>query len=208
MPGLAAAGAFTRALAKGKGLGAAWRAMADAWNKHRNRIKNKRAAKAAKKNGTATPGTPGTKVNRPTTTVSPGPAAPAAAPTGGGISMGQAQFNQAAAEMLGAAMVYQPEGMMEVGRDFVHMGTAFRQIAQAMGIMAKRADDEDPLHPAILDQLKEMYIMLEQVAQKADELAPAFKSYHALDIKRIAEPRRGEHKWDITNNRDHVGTTI
>lgn len=122
--------------------------------------------------------------------------------------MAQAQFNQAAAEMLGAATVYAPEGMMEVGRDFVHMGTAFRQIAQAMGIMAKRANDEDPLHPAILDQMHQMHNLLTQVAEMADEMAPAFRSYHAVDIKRISEPRRGEQKWDVSANRDHVGTTI
>lgn len=122
--------------------------------------------------------------------------------------MAQAQFNQAAAEMLGAASVYAPEGMMEVGRDFVHMGTAFRQIAQAMGIMASRANDEDPLHPAILDQLKEMHTMLNQVADKADDLGPAFRHYHAVDIKRISEPRRGEQKWDVSANQAHVGSTI
>lgn len=119
-----------------------------------------------------------------------------------------ARFNQAAAEMLGAASVYDPQGMMEVGRDFVHMGTAFRQIADAMRIMHQKAEGEMPLHPAITDHVKEMYGMLQQVANKADELGPAFKSFHAVDIKRIAEPRRREDKWDVSANRDHVGTTI
>ena len=119
-----------------------------------------------------------------------------------------ARFNQAAAEMLGAASVYDPQGMMEVGRDFVHMGTAFRQIAEAMRIMQQKTEDEMPMHPAIVEQLKEMYGMLQQTASKADELAPAFKAFHSVDIKRIAEPRRGERKWDVTNNLDSVGTTI
>ncbi len=119
--------------------------------------------------------------------------------------MAQSPFNQAAAEMLGAAQVYDPQGMMEVGRDFVHMGPAFRNIAEAMRVMATRSE-ENPLHPAIIDQLKEMYALLGQVAAKADDLGPAFKSFHAVDIKRIAEPRRKEEGWDVVNNRDFVGT--
>lgn len=119
-----------------------------------------------------------------------------------------ARFNQAAAEMVGAASVYDPQGMMEVGRDFTHMGTAFRQIAEAMRIMQQKTEDEMPMHPAIVDQIKEMYGMLRQVASKADDLGPAFKSFHAVDIKRIAEPRKREDKWDIASNRDSVGTTL
>lgn len=215
MPATAALASFLGALASKQGLKKAMQAAKRSWQKHRARIKNKRAAKAAIKAGKTVlggtpgaPGVPGTTINRPTTTVAaPGPAA-AAAPTGGGISMAQAQFNQAASEMLGAATTYAPEGMMEVGRDFVHMGTAFRQIAQAMGIMAQRANDEDPIHPAILDQMREMHQMLVQVAEKADELAPAFRHYHSVDIKRISEPRRGEQKWDVSANRDHIGTTV
>lgn len=119
--------------------------------------------------------------------------------------MAQAQFNQAAAEMLGAATSYNPEGMMEKGRDFVHMGPAFRNIAEAMRIMATKGE-ESPMHPAIIDQLKEMYGLLKQVAEKADELGPAFKSFHNVDIKRIVEPRRNEEEWDLAKNREFIGT--
>lgn len=122
--------------------------------------------------------------------------------------MAQAQFNTAAAEMLGAALTYAPEGMMQVGNDFVQMGPAFRNIAQAMQTMAARAHDEDPINPAIVDMLREMHAKLLEVAGKADELAPAFRSLHAVDIKRIAEPRRNEGRWDLVNNRDYVGTGL
>ncbi|MET7902051.1 hypothetical protein ABZS86_11380 [Streptomyces sp. NPDC005355] len=116
-----------------------------------------------------------------------------------------ARFNQAAAEMLGAASVYDPEGMMEVGRDFSGFADAFGNIAQAMAVMAKRANDEFPLNPAILDQLKEMHARLRQVAEKARDLQPAFRKFHADDIKRIADPRRNEALWDLANNRDFIG---
>lgn len=114
--------------------------------------------------------------------------------------MAQARFIQAAAEMLGAAMVYQPEGMMQVGNDFAQMPEAFRNVANAMKKMADRAHDEDPIHPAILDMMGAIYQKLQEAATMSEDLAPAFRNLHAVDIKRIEAPRRGEQKWDVANN--------
>lgn len=121
--------------------------------------------------------------------------------------MSQARFLEAAAEMLGAAMVYNPDGMMQVGNDFARMPEAFRNIAGAMQTMTKRANDEDPIHPAIIDMMHNMYQKLHEVASMAEDLGPAFKSLHAVDISRIESPRRGEEKWDISRNRDHAGSS-
>lgn len=120
--------------------------------------------------------------------------------------MSQARFLEAAAEMLGAAMVYRPDGMMQVGNDFAQMPGAYRNIANAMKTMVTRAHDEDPIHPAIIDTMGQMYQKLQEVADMAEQLAPAFRALHAVDIARIESPRRGEEKWDISRNRDHAGS--
>lgn len=119
--------------------------------------------------------------------------------------MAQARFIEAAAEILGAAMVYRPEGMMQVGNDFAKMPEAYRNIANAMKKMAERANDEDPIHPQIIDQMFQVYQKLQEAAQLSEDLGPMFKSLHGVDIARIATPRKGEEKWDLSNNRDHVG---
>lgn len=119
--------------------------------------------------------------------------------------MAQARFIQAAAEMLGAATIYDPDGMMEVGNDFAKMPEAYRNIANAMRTMAQRANDQDPLHPAIIDQMFQVYNKLQEAAKLAEELGPMFKNLHHVDIARIATPRKGEEKWDLSANRDHVG---
>lgn len=119
--------------------------------------------------------------------------------------MPQARFIEAAAEMLGAAMVYHPEGMMQVGNDFAKMPEAYRNIANAMKTMAQRANDEDPLHPQIIDQMFQVYQKLQEAAQLSEELGPMFKNLHSVDIERIARPRKGEERWDLSANRDHVG---
>jgi hypothetical protein len=187
-------GAGVWALIGRKGWREILRAMKTAWSR-----------KKATGDDVPTPGIPGDKVTMPTTLV--GGAAPGGRPatTGGGISMAQARFNEAAAEMLGAALVYNPEGMMQVGNDFAQMPEAFRNIAGAMQKMAQRANDDDPIHPAIVDIMHNMYQKLHEVAKMAEDLGPAFRSLHAVDIKRIESPRRGEAKWDLSANRDHVG---
>lgn len=156
----------------------------------------------------ATPGIPGSKVTMPTTLVGGPTSGARPASTGGGISMAQARFNEAAAEMFGAAMVYNPDGMMQVGQDFAQLPEAFRNIAGAMQTMAKRAHDNDPLHDAIIDIMYNIYQKLHEAAKLSEDLAPAFRSLHAVDIKRIESPRRGEEKWDLSANRDHAGRSV
>lgn len=119
--------------------------------------------------------------------------------------MQQARFIEAAAEMLGAAMVYNPEGMMQVGVDFGKMPEAIDSCAEAMKRMAQRANDEDPIHPAIIDQMNSVYSAVKQAADLARELGPMFRQHHKTDIERIERPRRGERAWDVSSNRDHVG---
>lgn len=112
----------------------------------------------------------------------------------------QARFIQAAAEMLGAAMVYRPDGMMQVGNDFAQMPEAFRNVANAMKTMAQTADDEWPIHPAIKDMMQQVYQQLQQAATLSEQFAPAFRNLHQVDIQRIESPRKGETMWDVTNN--------
>jgi hypothetical protein len=178
--------------------------MKDNWSKKRARwskdSKHGKAAAAAA--ALAKPVVPASTVNYPDKLVGANAGRPAH--TGGVNSMLQARFIEAAAEMLGAAQVYKPEGMMQVGNDFSAMPEAFRNIANAMQVMAQRAHDEDPIHPAILDQMETVYQHLLAASTAAEELAPAFENLHAVDIKRLREPRRNEHAWDVASNRDHV----
>lgn len=120
--------------------------------------------------------------------------------------MAQARFLEAASEMLGAALSYRPEGMMQVGNDFNRMPEAFRNIANAMQMMAQRAHAEDPIHAAIIDQMQVVYQHLQAAATAAEELGPAFRSLHAVDIQRLEQPRVNEQRWDVSANRDHVGS--
>lgn len=115
--------------------------------------------------------------------------------------MTAAAFVQATAEMMGAASVYDPQGMMQVGNDLSQLPTGLRNFAETMRIMTQRSNDNDPINPAIITQMGEVYKALLAAATTAEELGPMFRNLHQVDIQRIEEPRRNEHKWDVSANR-------
>lgn len=110
-------------------------------------------------------------------------------------------YLQSTAEMVGAAMVYDPQGMMQVGHDLSQLPVALKNVAESMRIMTQRSNDQDPIHPNIIALMAEVYKALNAAAVKAEDLAPAFKVHHAVDIHRIEAPRKNEQKWDVTANR-------
>lgn len=115
--------------------------------------------------------------------------------------MAVAGFVQAAAEMLGAAMVYSPDGMMQVGNDLSQTPVALQNVANALYTMTKRSHEQDPIHPAIIDQMQKVCKALQDAAKLAEDLGPAFKHLHAVDIQRIQQPRTNEGKWDFAANK-------
>jgi hypothetical protein len=121
--------------------------------------------------------------------------------TGGQPSMTVAAYVQATAEMMGAAAVYDPQGMMQVGTDLSQLPVAVRNFAETIRIMTQRSNDNDPIHPAIIDLLGEIYKTLLAAGTKAEDLYPAFRNLHAVDIQRLEAPRKNEQKWDVTANR-------
>jgi len=120
--------------------------------------------------------------------------------------MAQARIIEASREMVGASMMYNPEGMMQIGNDMASFPEIIRNLANALrGMTSQVQDGETPMHPAIVDKLKSLHAELIQTAQSAEDLKPAFENLHNVDINRIRNPRQGEELWDIAQNRDYVG---
>jgi hypothetical protein len=114
-------------------------------------------------------------------------------------------FLAPAMELARIASTYAPDSMMQVGRDFAALPDALEHIAEAMKISTARADQEQPLDPRIVDLMGQIYGLQMKAAELAGQLAPAFKSLHAVDIERITNPRKGrqaEAMWDVRANAD------
>jgi hypothetical protein len=171
------------------------RAAKHVLRKSKAAIKNKRDKK---NQPTAVKPVVGNVVNKPKTSQTAGGNRPAST---GGISMPTAAYVQGSAEMLGAATVYSPEGMMQVGNDLAQLPVALRNVAEAMRIMTERSHAEDPIDPAIIDVMGEVFQMLQSAAQHAEEVGPLFRNKHNVDIHRLENPRTNEHRWDVASNR-------
>ena len=110
-------------------------------------------------------------------------------------------FIAAAAEMARAAAAYQPTGMLQVGQDFAGLEEALRLHAEAMKTTVENADATQPLHPNIVEIMRQIHSLQLKAAELASELQPAFRSLHDVDIARLENPRKGEAMWDYTANR-------
>lgn len=155
------------------------------------RIKSKRAAAQA----AASPDTPtvAATVRRPTN--------PTPATTTGGTGMsGGHHFVAAATEMARAAAAYQPTGMLQVGQDFAGLEEALRINAEALKTTVENADANWPLHPNIVEIMRQIHSLQLKAAELATELKPAFQQLHDVDIARLENPRNGERMWDLSNN--------
>ncbi|GLP71741.1 hypothetical protein TUSST3_83600 [Streptomyces sp. TUS-ST3] len=117
-----------------------------------------------------------------------------------------ARIIEASRELVGSALMYNPEGMMEIGNDFASLPEFLQNLAKSIQHMTRQVQEGDtPMDPAIVDMVKTIHAGIIKVAQSAEDLKPAFENYHADDIKRIRQPRRNEQMWDVANNRDHFG---
>ncbi|MFF9862118.1 hypothetical protein [Streptomyces tendae] len=118
----------------------------------------------------------------------------------------QARIIEASREMVGSALMYNPEGMMQIGQDMASLPEFLQNLAKSIQAMTRQVQEGDtPMDPAIVDMVKVIHAGILKVAHEAEDLKPMFENYHADDIKRIRQPRRNEQLWDVDRNRDYYG---
>lgn len=124
-------------------------------------------------------------------------------PTGGPMSGGGHHFVAPAMEAARAAAHYQPTGMLQVGADFAGLEEALRLHAEAMKVTVENADAQWPLHPNIVELMRQIHGLQLKAAELANELGPAFRQLHDVDLARLENPRKGaagERMWDVSAN--------
>jgi hypothetical protein len=170
----------------GRGRKAAVDRLKAVWKRRRRDRKN-----------TDTPDAPtvAATVRRPASTI------PATLTGGTTMSGGGHHFVAPAMELARAAAHYQPTGMLQVGADFAGLEEALRLHAEAMKVTVENADANFPLHPNIVELMRQIHGLQLKAAELASELQPAFRSLHDVDIARLENPRQGEAMWDYTTNR-------
>lgn len=163
-----------------------------------DRLKNvwKRRRKDRQQPDTPEPSAVADTVRRPTNPTNPNPG-------GTPMSGGGHHFVAPAMEAARAASHYQPTGMLQVGADFAGLEEALRLYAEAMKITVENADASQPLHPNIVELMRQIHGLQLKAAELASELQPAFRQLHDVDIARLENPRKGvagERMWDVSAN--------
>jgi len=191
--------------------GALWDALCSAgagawtWLRRRDRksaLHRLKAVWARRRHNRAKPDTPAPDTPEIAATVRR-PANTAPTSTGGPMSGGGHHFVAPAMELARAAAHYQPQGMLQVGADFAGLEEALRLHAEAMKVTVENADATQPLHPNIVELMRQIHGLQLKAAELASELSPAFRSLHDVDIARLENPRKGaagERMWDVSAN--------
>ncbi|MEU6275787.1 hypothetical protein ABZ871_25745 [Streptomyces populi] len=120
---------------------------------------------------------------------------------GENVSIGSGfKFEDHATEMQAAAMLYEPDGCMEILAMVEGLPEALNMIAHVMQILAERSDSEFPLEKEVANGFNDIYDLLCKAAAGAEELPALFRRVHAQDIARHEDPRNGteaEKGWNV-----------
>ena len=97
-----------------------------------------------------------------------------------------------------AAMAkYTPANMFEF---VAHLGEMSKMVADFAGgiqAMATKTADELPAAPLVGELLAEISRMARTAGHAAQEVAPAARRAHEMELARQEAPRKNEHMWDI-----------
>ncbi|MEU0000783.1 hypothetical protein ABZ069_28070 [Streptomyces microflavus] len=110
------------------------------------------------------------------------------------------KFEDAATDMQAAAMLYEPDGCMEILAMVDGLPEALRMIAHVMQILAERSDSEFPLEKEVAAGFNDIYDLLLKASAGAEELPAIFRRVHEQDIARHEDPRNGaeaEKGWNV-----------
>ncbi|MFJ6726030.1 hypothetical protein ACIQPQ_14060 [Streptomyces sp. NPDC091281] len=125
-------------------------------------------------------------------------------PVSGGLLMSTStsgfKFEDHAVDMQAAALLYEPDGCMEILAMVEGLPEALRMIAHVMQILAERSDSEFPLEKEVASGFNDIHELLRKAAEGAEELPGVFRRVHAQDIARHEDPRNGtqaEKGWNV-----------
>ncbi|MFD5269868.1 hypothetical protein [Streptomyces sp. NPDC058335] len=119
---------------------------------------------------------------------------------GSSVSSSGFKFEDHATEMQAAAMLYEPDGCMEILAMVEGLPEALNMIAHVMQILAERSDSEFPLEKEVAGGFNDIYDLLRKAADGAEELPAIFRRVHEQDIARHEDPRNGseaEKGWNV-----------
>ncbi|MFB6946326.1 hypothetical protein ACFWGL_38245 [Streptomyces sp. NPDC060286] len=104
-----------------------------------------------------------------------------------------------------AYATYDPPMMLAVAAEYWGLPEGVASAAEAVRQLAVNTADKYPADATMADLVAQVYALLHQAVQKAQEIGPLFAKVHEHDLRRYEEPRPGEHMWNILERRTDGG---
>ncbi|MFC9623410.1 hypothetical protein ACFTXM_26590 [Streptomyces sp. NPDC056930] len=104
-----------------------------------------------------------------------------------------------------AYATYDPPMMLAVAAEYWGLPEGVASAAEAVRQLAVNTADKYPADATMADLVAQVYALLHQAVQKAQEIGPLFAKVHEHDLRRYEEPRPGEHMWNILERRQDGG---
>ena len=102
-------------------------------------------------------------------------------------------------QMVGAANGYDPEGMLEWGRDMQAMEQVLTNIGGVLQALQRGADDL-PVNQVVKDTIGAVGELQSACSSAAAEIHATFRAVHHAELDRLENPRPNEAKWDASVN--------
>ncbi|MET8740309.1 hypothetical protein [Streptomyces sp. NPDC004728] len=114
-------------------------------------------------------------------------------------------FKQETEAVRDAYATYDPPMMLAVAAEYWGLPEGVGAAAEAVRQLAVNTADKYPADAVMADLVAQVYALLHQAVQKAQEIGPLFAKVHENDLRRYEEPRPGEHMWNILERRQDGG---
>lgn len=108
-----------------------------------------------------------------------------------------ASLTEAIRDHLGA---WQPESASDIENMISGLRDLYTELGTSIVNTGERLASDHPVDASVTEALKQMGAVTTQIGEYGGEVHSTFRTAHAEDLRRLEEPRAGEHEWDTDRN--------
>lgn len=94
---------------------------------------------------------------------------------------------------------FEPENVEDLGAFLQALPAVYEAFTSGLNRLADRFGDEYPLHPAVVEHIRELASAAAGQHEYAAEAHHIFTTTHQDDLERLESPRTGEEFMDVSN---------
>lgn len=95
---------------------------------------------------------------------------------------------------------FDPENAVDLGSWLASLPRVEEARATAYSRAADRLADGHPVHPDVIEHLREMASQADGQREYAEEAHHIFTTSHEAELERLENPRPNERLWDVVEN--------